>query len=84
MTHQDRELQKKSLKKIVNLNSKRIVYISCDPSTQARDYKYLIDEGYELVKFSIIDQFPHTYHIETIGLLQKKNIVYLVDNENYT
>lgn len=67
---------KKSLKKIVNLNSKRIVYISCDPSTQARDYKYLIDEGYELVKFSIIDQFPHTYHIETIGLLEKKHCIF--------
>ena len=67
---------KKSLKKIVNLNSKRIVYISCDPSTQARDYKYLIDKGYELVKFSIIDQFPHTYHIETIGLLEKKHCIF--------
>ena len=33
-------------------------------------------EGYELVKFSIIDQFPHPYHIETIGLLEKKHCIF--------
>ncbi len=64
-------VSKKSLKKIITLNSKRIIYISCDPSTQSRDINFLIESGYQLIKFSIIDQFPHTYHIETIALLEK-------------
>ncbi len=71
-------VSKKSLKKIIRLNSNRIVYVSCDPSTKSRDLNFLIQSGYKLVKFSIIDQFPHTYHIETISLLEKdQKIVYL-------
>ena len=45
--------------------------MSCNPSTQARDIKLLIDEGYEIQKFSIADQFPHTHHVETIFVLVK-------------
>jgi len=67
-------VSKKSLKKIIELNTKKIIYVSCDPSTQARDINFLEQNGYELIKFSIIDQFPHTYHIETIVLLQKKDL----------
>jgi len=65
-------VSKKSLKKIIELNSKKIIYVSCDPSTQARDINFLEENGYKLVKFSLIDQFPHTYHIETVALLKKK------------
>ena len=64
-------IAKKSLKKIINLKSKKIIYVSCDPSTQARDINLLINEKYTLRKLSIVDQFPHTYHIETIALLEK-------------
>ena len=67
-------VSKKSLKKVIDLNSKKIIYVSCDPSTQARDINFLEQNGYKLLKFSIIDQFPHTYHIETIVLLQKKDL----------
>ena len=67
-------VSKKSLKKIIELNSKKIIYVSCDPSTQARDINFLQSNGYDLIKFCLIDQFPHTYHIETIVLLQKKDL----------
>ena len=67
-------VSKKSLKKIIELNSNKIIYVSCNPSTQARDINFLELNGYELIKFCMIDQFPHTYHIETIVLLQKKEI----------
>lgn len=70
-------VSKKSLKKIIELNSKKIIYVSCDPSTQARDIHFLQENKYKLVKFSIIDQFPHTYHIETIALLEKEKTSYI-------
>ncbi len=70
-------VSKKSLKKVIELNSKKIIYVSCDPSTQARDINFLENNGYKLVKFSIIDQFPHTYHIETIALLEKDKTSYI-------
>ena len=59
---------------IISLSPTKIIYVSCNPSTQARDINFLELNGYELIKFCMIDQFPHTYHIETIVLLQKKEI----------
>ncbi len=61
----------KTLKKVIGLNSGRIVYVSCNPSTQARDTETLLEAGYKLVKLSMADQFPHTGHIETIALFEK-------------
>jgi len=58
----------KTLLKVIALNAKQIVYISCNPSTQARDARTLEDNGYEFKKFSLVDQFPHTSHIEAVGL----------------
>jgi 23S rRNA (uracil1939-C5)-methyltransferase len=61
----------KTLKKVVQLNSSRIVYVSCNPATQARDTDYLLSVGYRLKKLSFVDQFPHTSHVESIALFER-------------
>ena len=61
----------KSLRKVIRLNAKVIVYVSCNPSTQARDLETLSNMGYSLSKFSLVDQFPHTAHVESIMLFKK-------------
>ena len=61
----------KSLKKVIQLKANRIIYVSCNPATQARDAKTLRENGYELIKFSLVDQFPHTSHIESIMLFKR-------------
>jgi len=48
-----------------------VVYVSCDPSTLARDVKRLVQQGYHLNELALFDQFPQTYHIETISILSK-------------
>ncbi|RKE94750.1 23S rRNA (uracil(1939)-C(5))-methyltransferase RlmD [Ichthyenterobacterium magnum] len=62
----------KTLKKIINLNAERLVYVSCNPATQARDIEQFMLAGYDIKKLSLVDQFPHTAHIETVVLLEKK------------
>lgn len=52
------------------LRAKNIVYISCNPLTQAANVQELIKEGYRLKKLQPLDQFPHTYHIENIAFLE--------------
>ena len=64
-------ISKKNIKKIIDLDSEKIIYVSCNPSTQARDIKILIEHDYMIKKFSIVDQFPHTHHVETIFILVK-------------
>ncbi|MHB8842999.1 MAG: 23S rRNA (uracil(1939)-C(5))-methyltransferase RlmD, partial [Candidatus Aquicultor sp.] len=51
----------KTVKDILELDPKKIVYISCNPATQARDIKLLCDGGYRLIKIKPVDMFPHTY-----------------------
>ncbi len=60
-----------TVKDIIHLSPKRIVYVSCNPATQARDIKLLIEGGYKLLKVKPVDMFPHTYHIENVALLEK-------------
>lgn len=62
----------KTLAKIIKLNADRIVYVSCNPATQARDTVELINHGYHIKKMSLVDQFPHTAHIETVVLFEKQ------------
>lgn len=61
----------KTLQKVIDLGARQIVYISCNPATQARDAKELEAAGYRLEKLSLVDQFPHTAHIEAVGLFIK-------------
>ncbi len=61
----------KTLNKLIELNAGNIVYISCNPSTQARDAVTLFEAGYEMEKLSFVDQFPHTGHIESVAKFKK-------------
>ena len=55
---------------IVKMGPKRVVYVSCDSATLARDMKYLAERGYEVVKVRGCDMFPHSGHVETVCLLE--------------
>ena len=60
------------LETMVEMNPERIVYVSCDSATLARDLKYLCERGYELRKVCPVDQFGMTVHVETVVLLSRK------------
>ena len=64
----------KLLETMVKMAPKRIVYVSCDPATLARDLKVLSEQGYEVEKVCAVDQFSHSSHVETVVLLQRKNM----------
>ena len=59
---------------IVAMNPKRVVYVSCDPATLARDAKYLSERSYEVVKVRPVDQFPHSTHVECVTLFENRTI----------
>ena len=59
---------------VVRMEPKRLVYVSCDPATLARDVKYLGERGYEVKKVCPVDQFGHTGHVETVCLLEQGNM----------
>lgn len=59
------------LQTMVDMEPDRIVYVSCDSATLARDVKFLRANGYELDKVRAVDQFPHTVHVETVVLLSR-------------
>ena len=62
----------KLLDTIVKMAPEKVVYVSCDPATLARDLKILCANGYELVKVRPVDQFPMSVHVETVVLLSHK------------
>ena len=64
-------LDKRAVDGILNLNPQVIAYVSCDPSTLARDAARLINGGYRLKEVTPFDLFPQTYHIESISIFEK-------------
>lgn len=62
---------KRFLANLAKISPRRIVYISCNPETQARDVFFLVQRGYKVKKLSPVDMFPHTGHVECVGLLSK-------------
>ncbi len=61
-----------ALAEIIRLGPDRLVYISCEPSTHARDLSALTRGGYRIERAAIVDMFPHTYHIESVALLARR------------
>ena len=61
------------LRTMVHMKPERIVYVSCDSATLARDLKYLCEHGYEITRARAVDQFPHTVHVEACVLLEKSS-----------
>ena len=63
----DREV----LQSIVDMAPQKVVMVSCNPSTAARDCKILSEQGYELIKYRSVDMFPRTGHVECVVLMHK-------------
>ncbi len=61
------------LNKLLEIHPQKIIYVSCNPSTQARDIA-LLSEKYDLIKSQPVDMFPHTHHVENVVLLVRHNI----------
>ena len=57
---------------IANMNPERIVYVSCNPATLARDLAYLEEKGYRTVEVQPVDMFPHTAHVEVVTLIERR------------
>lgn len=66
-----RGIEEIALKSVIKNKIEKIVYISCNPATFARDVKILTENGYVLKKITPVDMFPQTAHIEVVGLLEK-------------
>lgn len=66
-------LSKKFVESVIQIQVERMVYVSCNPNTMARDIALLIQDGYRLKKVQPVDMFPQTFHIENVALLERKN-----------
>lgn len=64
--------QPQALAAVIEHGPRRVVYVSCEPETLARDLRILVDAGYELIAVQPVDMFPHTHHIECVATLQRR------------
>ena len=64
-------LSKKVVRRLLELHARRIVYVSCNPTTLAPNARQIVDDGYRLVKVRGVDMFPHTPHLECVALLER-------------
>ena len=64
-------LDEAAVAELLRLGAGRIVYVSCEPSTHARDLARLVAGGYRLRRAAIVDMFPQTYHVESVALLER-------------
>ena len=62
---------RKFIDSLATADPKKVVYISCNPETLARDLDMLVKKGYKVKKICPVDMFPHTNHIECVVLLSK-------------
>ncbi len=67
-------LSPEAVETVLKLTPQRVVYISCDPATLARDVRLFCGGGYSVVRLTVADMFPRTGHVETIVLLQRQTI----------
>ena len=70
-----------TLTAIVQMAPRTLVMVSCNPSTAARDAKFLCEQGYTLEKVQPVDLFPRTRHVETVCLLSKLNVKHHIEVE---
>jgi len=70
------------LKEVMRANPQRIVYVSCDPGTLARDARYLSTGGYHLKRCVPVDLFPQTAHIESVSLFERVGVSKIVDKKD--
>lgn len=64
-------MHQNTVEDVIRISPRRIVYVSCNPTTQVRDIRMLADAGYKLLKIRPVDMFPQTYHIENVAVLSK-------------
>ena len=65
-------LKRETALSIIGKSPRLLIYVSCNPSTLARDAKYLNEAGYKLESSTLVDMFPQTFHIESVNIFTKR------------
>jgi 23S rRNA (uracil1939-C5)-methyltransferase len=61
-----------AIAELLRLGPERLVYVSCEPATHARDLALLVRGGYRVRRAAVVEMFPHTYHVESVALLERR------------